>query len=463
MKKITAFIVFVWLNQLVFGQTKIDHPKGDTFILKGTDQTLIIPGEMVAHHIGSEPLATDSEEENTFPGNISVSLMANPGLSDKINKSPPAIKTTTAQQSVIAPQGWSGISSFVIPDDPTIENIFQSIQDQLILLGNEEGIYCPAQFVNSLINWNPQSGYIARFDQETNIEFSGQVIQNGMLNLNAGWNLMPILSTCPVNTEAFFGDYPVTIVKEVAGWKLFWPEMGINTLDTLLPGKACFVLMQNPANINFPACSTQTWQCGDALTDTRNNHEYATVMIGNQCWMQQNLNIGTMIYNTAYPTNNGVIEKWCYNVDESNCDLYGGQYYWDEMMGWTNISGTKGICPDGWHIPTNDEWTALTDLVGGYTLAGGNLKSTGTIEAGTGLWLAPNTGATNSVGFTAIPGGQRNVGGSSQFLGAYASFWASTEYSASRAWGRRMFNTTQMLDVSNYTKLPGYSVRCVKN
>lgn len=205
--------------------------------------------------------------------------------------------------------------------------------------------------------------------------------------------------------------------------------------------------------------------CGGPLVDTRDGKIYTTVQIGVQCWMSQNLNIGSMIYNTAYPTNNGVIEKWCYNVLESNCDIYGGQYYWAEMMEYTTTPGIQGICPDGWHIPSIEEFSVLSDFLGGATTAGGKMKSTGTIEAGTGLWYAPNTGATNSSGFTALPGGQRNVGGSSQFLGNYASFWSSSQNTSitSRAWGCRMYNTMEMLEIGHYTKVPGYSVRCVKN
>ena len=82
---------------------------------------------------------------------------------------------------------------------------------------------------------------------------------------------------------------------------------------------------------------------------------YNTVLIGNQCWMKENLNIGTRIDFSQDQTNNSIIEKYCYYDDELNCKKYGGLYQWSEMMQYTTIAGTQGICPDGWHLPTIDE------------------------------------------------------------------------------------------------------------
>jgi uncharacterized protein (TIGR02145 family) len=153
--------------------------------------------------------------------------------------------------------------------------------------------------------------------------------------------------------------------------------------------------------------------------------------------MAQNLNVGTRINGSVNQTNNGSIEKYCYNDLESNCDIYGGMYHWNEFMNYTsssnsNPSGRQGICPSGWHVPSDAEWCQLelyldatvvceaTELRG--TDAGGQMK-----EAGTAHWASPNTGATNSSGFTALPGG-------GAFQGFYAEltlkghFWTSTIY-----------------------------------
>ncbi|MCD4697445.1 MAG: hypothetical protein K8S16_14520, partial [Bacteroidales bacterium] len=145
-----------------------------------------------------------------------------------------------------------------------------------------------------------------------------------------------------------------------------------------------------------------TWQCGDVLIDTRDGQSYNTVQIGTQCWMAENLNIGTRIDGVNEMTDNSTIEKYCYDDLETNCDTYGGLYQWDEMMQYTTTPGVQGICPTGWHLPTDNEWCTLENGVDAGTVsctaigwrgidAGGNLK-----EIGTTHWNSPNTGATNS-------------------------------------------------------------------
>lgn len=125
---------------------------------------------------------------------------------------------------------------------------------------------------------------------------------------------------------------------------------------------------------------------------------YNTVLIGNQCWFRENLDVGEQINASIYQINDGKIEKWCYDDLPANCETYGGLYQWDEMMQYTLTPGSQGICPDGWHIPVEEDFTQLSVTLGGPDVAGGKLKATT-------LWKAPNTGATNESGFTALPGG----------------------------------------------------------
>jgi hypothetical protein len=104
--------------------------------------------------------------------------------------------------------------------------------------------------------------------------------------------------------------------------------------------------------------------CGQPITDSRDAQIYNTVMIGAQCWFAQNLNIGTMLNSTSTQTNNSIIEKYCYNDDAVNRAVYGGLYQWDELMNYTSSSitvpsGRQGICPLGWHLPSDAEWCQL--------------------------------------------------------------------------------------------------------
>jgi len=109
---------------------------------------------------------------------------------------------------------------------------------------------------------------------------------------------------------------------------------------------------------------------------------YHSVVIGSQCWMKENLNIGKWLDQSQLqkPTDNGLIEKYCYGNDFVQCDVWGGLYQWDEMMLYSEVSGAQGICPDGWHIPTSQDWKNLIRFLGGNLEAGGKMKSTGSID-----------------------------------------------------------------------------------
>ena len=205
---------------------------------------------------------------------------------------------------------------------------------------------------------------------------------------------------------------------------------------------------------------TPPWLCGNVLIDSRDVQSYTTVQIGTQCWMAENLNIGTIQNGSNNQTNNSTIEKYCYDNSTSNCDVYGGLYQWDEMMQYVaSGAGIQGVCPNEWHIPTDDEWTTLTDYLDGISIAGIKLK-----EVGTTHWWSPNTATTNISGFTALPGGDRNrISGSFDFLRFHGYWWSSTESSSTAAVFRSMHYDTYQVTVGNLIKQYGISVRCLRN
>jgi uncharacterized protein (TIGR02145 family) len=219
--------------------------------------------------------------------------------------------------------------------------------------------------------------------------------------------------------------------------------------------------------------TSSSGSCGQPFTDVRDGKTYNTVLIGSQCWMSQNLNLGTKIQGTQEQTNNGTIEKYCDNNDEANCTIYGGLYQWNEMMQYVTTPGVKGICPTGWHIPTDGEWCTVTQFldpsvncgVPGWsgTNAGGKMKSTGTIQAGTGLWNAPNTGATNESGFTAVPAGRRYYDGTFNYVGGNGLWWSSSEGSTYDAWTRSLaYYGSNVFRGLSY-EANGFSVRCLRD
>jgi len=201
---------------------------------------------------------------------------------------------------------------------------------------------------------------------------------------------------------------------------------------------------------------------------------YPTLQIGDQCWMASNLNT------TRNPSGAG-ITRYCYSNTPSNCELYGGLYTWTTMMNGAassngNPSGVQGICPNGWHIPSDAEWTELTDyLINTYlditaSNVGNKLKSCRQVSSPLGgdcsttahpRWEANSNYGTNDFGFSALPGGYY-YGGSFLGLGSYGYWWSST-VNSSNAWYRNMGYNNGEVYSNNSNQSYGFSVRCVRD
>ncbi len=205
--------------------------------------------------------------------------------------------------------------------------------------------------------------------------------------------------------------------------------------------------------------------CPGLASFTYGGQTYTTRQIGPQCWMGENLNIGNKIYPGQQAADNGIIEKYCYNNDDANCIIYGGLYSWNEMMQYSTAQGAQGICPNGWHIPTDAEWCAMLNYIdplticpGSSSIAGGKLK-----ESGLGHWNSPNTGATNESGFTALGAGYGTSAGSFSNLKSSANFWSSTQYSSPNAYYYSLDYNYAYANRSSNSKTYRYSVRCLRD
>lgn len=175
---------------------------------------------------------------------------------------------------------------------------------------------------------------------------------------------------------------------------------------------------------------------------------YNTIQIGDQCWLKENLNIGTMINGDSDQTNNSTIEKYCYNNNEGSCTQYGGLYQWDEAMQYVKTEGAQGICPTGWHIPTYTEFQTLKTTVNQSANA---LKSVG---SGTG---------TNISGFSSLLVGSRLVpNGNFAKINTHIYFWSSTE-DGSDAYNMHLYNDFDYVYFLNNSKDYGISIRCLKD
>jgi uncharacterized protein (TIGR02145 family) len=123
----------------------------------------------------------------------------------------------------------------------------------------------------------------------------------------------------------------------------------------------------------------------------------------------------------------------------------------------------RQLCPVGWHVPSDDEWSILTTYLGGEAIAGGKMKITGTIESVNGLWHAPNSEASNSSGFSGIPQGDRNFQGVFGGFGELGFWWSSSEVDSNYAWNRYLhYNAGSALRLEN-VKRNGFSVRCLRD
>lgn len=212
---------------------------------------------------------------------------------------------------------------------------------------------------------------------------------------------------------------------------------------------------------------SQTFNCGDTLIDTRDGQKYPTVQIGTACWMKKNLNYGTQVSSFTSTTmhndmsNNSIVEKYAYNNSSANLLNYGGLYEWDELMNYTAAQGGQGICPNGWHVPTDAEWQTMITAAGGTLITpnggyGGNkLKNIGEgFGAGAG---------TNTSGFSAKHGGDRDAFGIFYGLTFRSIFWTSTTNGSGAYQYSLWADRDTIFRGGNALKETGFSCRCVKN
>lgn len=157
-------------------------------------------------------------------------------------------------QIVVVPQGWSGISSYILPNDPAVENIFSDVVDDLIILQNGYGgIYWPDETINTIDNWVTHDGYKIKAANEMVIFFEGPADPNQVVALNSGWTVIPVLNSSNVATSTLFGPLgnDLIICKEIAGNRLYWPDQSIYSLNFLEPGKAYQIAMASPGSLDF--------------------------------------------------------------------------------------------------------------------------------------------------------------------------------------------------------------------
>ena len=200
----------------------------------------------------------------------------------------------------------------------------------------------------------------------------------------------------------------------------------------------------NTASRTITVVNPGIFSCGENLRDVRDNRHYQTILIGSQCWMAENLNYGIQIVSALDQSNNCVPEKYCYYDNTSNCSLFGGIYQWDEMMTYTDVSGAQGLCPPGWHIPSEPEWTILFNNYTNNGFAGSPLKATG------------------YSGYNALVQGADFFNKLFNFNSFAGFYWSSNSHGLYKAWAHGMNNPDPSVSTYPAIRSNAFSIRCLK-
>jgi uncharacterized protein (TIGR02145 family) len=189
------------------------------------------------------------------------------------------------------------------------------------------------------------------------------------------------------------------------------------------------------------------------FTDSRDEQTYEWVRIGDQVWMAENLNYDQDSYGN----------DWCYGNNSSNCDTYGRLYDWAAVMqgvssSSSNPSGVQGVCPDGWHVPSDEEWTELEN----YVSNDGHSGSVGTALKSTSGWN-DNGNGTDDYGFSGLPGGARAYNGNFFDFGYEGHWWSATNNPSVNIWSRSLESSNELFTKEHWSPSYGFSIRCLRD
>jgi uncharacterized protein (TIGR02145 family) len=297
----------------------------------------------------------------------------------------------------------------------------------------------------------------------TTASVSGDITSDGGSEVTARgvcWSTLTVPTTANSKTSdgTGIGIFTSELTGLAGGTTYYVRAYATNSGGTAYGSEVSFTTVPS----SFPNCGT--------MTDFDGNL-YNTVIIGTQCWMKENLKTTHFADGSQIPDGTGIVTmghldwQYYFNYDNNpaNSDIYGRLYTWAAAMkgaGSSNSipSGVQGVCPNGWHLPSNAEWQILVDELGGSSIAGGKMKEACTIH-----WADPNTGADNSSNFTALPVGYYSGNITYGALGQHEHFWSSTQNASDKSYNRVLFYNLSTVQTYVYSKTNGLSIRCIKN
>ncbi len=265
------------------------------------------------------------------------------------------------------------------------------------------------------------------------------VFAQDTIQVNAGWNIIGAKSTTPRNS--LITEPSGIITSSYFGYT---SGVGYSQPDTLQAGTGFWVKTSQAGILINPTVPVNPCP----RTVNYGSKTYLTVLLGQQCWLQQNLDIGTMINSSQTQTDNSTIEKYCFNDLPVNCTMYGGLYSWNEAMIYTTIESSQGICPPEWHIPSVSDIEILT-----AGISDGNLLK----AVGQGIGY-------NTSGFSALLAGAKYSTSGFADLTTRFNLWSSTDGSAgANGFYLALISSDANLYYSSEVKNSAFSIRCLKN
>ena len=381
-------------------------------------------------------------------------------------------------QEISLLEGYQFVSSNIDPEEPDMLDVLQELlDDNLSFVRNSSGQTLRKigpNWVNGIGDWIVSEGYLVKMFAADSFSINGFFVDPSTpIPVEQGFQFVSYFPENPMDAliafETIIND-DLDYIRNSQGQTLrkIGPNW-VNGIGDCQSGEGYLVKMFADGVLIYPGSSSFT--CGDPFTDSRDGQIYNTVLIGEQCWMAKNLNIGEMIIaGPPYQTNNGIIEKFCYENDPTNCEEFSGLYQWNEMMQYVTDTATQGICPEGWYLPTDFEWKILEGTVDSQYPVGDPIwESTGIRGFDAGLNLKSTNGwydggnGTNFYGFNALPGGSYlDSYGSFGYMEYYAFFWASTVGGTCACW-RNLRYDDDGIARGFPDKRYGNSVRCLKD
>src|SRR5574344_6948 len=330
------------------------------------------------------------------------------------------------------------------------------------------GCHCNCPQI-TIVNMLPSSGFNVRCVSYLKPDVTtSAVFDIGLDSAKCSGNVTFEGSSAVIARGICWNTSPNPTIENLHTTELPGSDPFIGSMNGLTSGTVYYVraYATNDGGTSYGETFTFTTQttCTPTVTDIDHN-VYNTVKIGNQCWMKENLRTTKFADDTPIElgSNTSTVTPYRYspNRDANTVNIYGYLYNWKAVMhgsvsSSSKPSGVQGICPTGWHLPSDGEWEDLMTTLGGNGVAGDKMK-----EAGTSHWLSGGTQASNSSGFTALAAGY--YGSSNTGFGERTYYWSATEGNASNAYTRYITYSDSRVSRKNEYKLYGFSVRCLSN